>query len=245
MINLKEKNIIVTGSTGGLGKEIVAKLDKENANLILISRSGDFLRKQSLLLSSENSVFVCDFSDQKSVEAVSESISKKFKTIDVLINCAGVGIYKPIEDSTLEDWNNSMNINAAAPFILTKGLSKNLQRSKSSLVLNIGSGAGVIPMAGRSLYCTSKYALRGMTLSLSEEYRHTSVSFCLITLGSVLTDFGPKNIEEKKKDMDSGKAYFTPDWVAGKLVEIIKNDGRSKEYIMFPSNYEREWSPNL
>lgn len=241
-MNLRDKNIIITGSTGGIGKELVNKLDSKEANLILISKSEDELKIQSRNLRSKNYYFACDFSDQEEVKNLAKKISKQCKVIDVIINCAGIGIYKAIEDSTLEDWNNSLNINAAAPFILVSNLSKNLQKSKSSVVLNIGSGAGVIPMAGRSLYCTSKFALRGLTLSLAEEYRRTSVDFCLITLGSVLTGFGPKGIDDKKRDMESGKAYFTPDWVAGKLIEIVKDDGRLKEYTMFPSNYKNEWT---
>lgn len=241
-MNLKDKKIIITGATGGIGKELVQKLDAEGANLILVSRSESELQTLSKNLKSSSEYFVCDFSDQKKVESLAKQISKKYKNIDVLVNAAGVGIYKPLIDETLDEWNISMNINVASHFILIKGLLKNLKKSKGSLVLSIGSGAGVIPMAERSLYCTSKFAVRGLILSLAEEFKKTSVDFCLITLGSTLTSFGPMSYQEKKKDMEKGKkAYFTPDWVADKLVSIIKDNDRRFEYTLFPSHYASDW----
>ena len=240
-MKLANKNIIITGSTGGIGRELIKSLDEEGANLILISRSKEDLDVQAKELKSKCFCFPCDFSDQKSLDSLVHDISKKFKVIDLIINSAGIGVYKAIEDSTIEEWNNSMNINVTSVFILIRGLSKNLQKSKDSLVINIGSGAGVIPMGGRSIYCATKFAVRGLTLSLAEEFKGTSVDFCLITLGSTLTSFGSKSFEEKKEEMQSGKAYFTPTWVAEKLVEIAKDNRRNTEYTLFPSNYSSEW----
>ncbi|KKR40691.1 MAG: short-chain dehydrogenase/reductase SDR [Microgenomates group bacterium GW2011_GWC1_41_20] len=241
-MKLLNKNIIITGSTGGIGRELVKNLDDEGANLILISRSDSELQNLKEELKSNCITFSGNFSDQKEIEVLSKKISKEFKTIDVLINAAGVGVYKSIEEETLEEWNNSMNINVTSQFILIKNLSKNLRKSKDSLVISIGSGAGVIPMAGRSIYCTTKFAVRGLTLSLAEEYRRTSVDFCLITLGSTLTSFGPMSFEEKRSEMEKGKkAYFTPDWVAKKLISIIKDNDRRVEYTLFPSHYATEW----
>ncbi len=238
-MNLKDKVVIVTGATGGMGKEIVTLLDKEGANLIMVARSEDELKNLHEHLINRNSTyFACDLSDQKSVEGLTKSLSEKFAVIDVLVNAAGIGIYKPIEEITLEDWNNTLNINLTAAFILTKGIIENLKKSENSVVVSLGSGNGVIPVAGRSPYCTSKFALRGWSLSMAEECRGSNLDFCLMTLGSVLTGFGPMTYEEKKKDMESGKGYLTPDWVALKLVEILKSDEREQEYRFYPSGYE-------
>jgi len=197
-MDLHNKNIVITGTTGGIGRELVGLLDGEGATLILIARSEDELRNQAKDLKSECQYFACDFTNQKKVNVLARQISRKFKTIDVLINAAGIGVYKDLEEETLEEWNDSMNINVTSQFILIKNLIKNLQKPKSSLVLSIGSGAGVIPMAGRSIYCVSKFAVRGLTLSLAEEYKRSSVDFCLITLGSTLTSFGQRATIKKR-----------------------------------------------
>jgi len=107
----------------------------------------------------------------------------------------------------------------------------------NTLVLSIGSGAGVIPMRGRSIYCSTKYALRGLSLSFNEEYQDMNPSFCLITLGSTLTAFGPMSLEEKQTAANSGKAYFPVDWVANKLVEIINDTDREDEIVLYPSEH--------
>lgn len=240
-MNLRDKTIIITGSTGGIGRELLKKIDSYGANLVLVSRSEEELSNQVRGLKSNSCYFVCDFSDQESVVKTAKEISKKYKSVDLLINMAGIGIYKPVEEIEVAEWNTALNVNLTSVFILIKELSKNLQKSKGSLVLNIGSGAGVIPMGGRSSYCSTKFALRGLTLSLAEEYKRTHVGFCLITLGSTLTSFGPKSLDDKKKDMDTGKAYFTPNWVAEKLISIILDDDRRVEYTLFPSNYLSEW----
>lgn len=238
-MNIKNKTVVVTGATGGMGREVVKLLDNEGVSLILVSRTESEL--QNLVKSLEgknNKYYVCDFSDQKEVEKTAKQISKDYKNIDILINLAGVGIYKPLNEMSLDDWNKTMNINVSSVFIFTKELINSLGNVDNSLILNMGSGAGVIPMSTRSTYCSSKFALRGLTLSLAEEYeRIGKPKFCLITMGSTLTSFGPMSMEEKEKEMESGKAYFTPKWVGKKLVEIIKDDQRETEYVLYPQDY--------
>ena len=244
-MKLKNKTVAITGVTGGMGRELVRALDKEGVKFILISKTEAELENLSKTLKNKNNkYFACDFTKQEDVLGLCSDINKEFESVDVLINLAGIGIYKPLEEASLEEWNNSLNIGVTASFILTKGIIGLLKRSKDSLVVNLSSGAGVIPMAGRSLYCTMKFALRGLTLSLAEEFKRTKPSFCLITLGSVLTSFGPMSLEEKKEKELRGTAYFTPEWVPTKLVEIIKDDNRKVEYTMYPGDYSFGWQKN-
>lgn len=241
-MNLKNKIAVITGATGGVGREVVKLLDSEDVTLILVSRTESELQNLAKDLKNKNSkYYVCNLSDLEEAEKVARKISKDFSKIDILINAAGVGIYKPLHEMVLDDWNKTMNINVSSAFIFTKELIESLGNSEDSLVLNMGSGAGVIPMSTRSAYCSSKFALRGLTLSLSEEYeRIGKPKFCLLTMGSILTSFGPMSKEEKIKDMESGKAYFTPEWVGKKIVEIIKDDGRETEYTIYPQDYTPE-----
>lgn len=238
-MDLKNKTVVITGATGGMGREIVKLLDKEGANLVLISKSDSELATLVKSLNGKNNIYYsCNLADQKATQKLTEELAEKFKTIDVLINAAGIGVYKPVEEATLEEWNDTLNINLTSGFIITKGIIEKLKNSENSVVISIGSGMGIIPEAGRSLYCMSKFALRGWSLSLAEEFKGTKTDFCLVALGSVLTSFGPMSYEEKKKEMEAGKAYLTPDWVASKIVEIIKSDERQPEYKFYPSGYE-------
>jgi short-subunit dehydrogenase len=237
-MDTKNKTIVVIGATGGIGRELVRKLDSEGANLILVSKTEtELLTLIKSLKGKNHKYYVCDLTDQSATLEIAKTIFRNRGDLSILINAAGIGIYDPIHNLSLKKWNTSFDVNVTSAFIMTREFLEQ-QNSEEQLVLNIGSGAGVIPMSGRSLYCATKFALRGFTLSLAEEFsRIGKPKFCLITLGSTLTSFGPMSFETKKEEMEKGKAYFTPSWVADKLTEIIKDDNREVEYTLYPGDY--------
>ena len=236
-MNLKNKAILITGGSQGIGLALAESLAKEGTKLILVARSEDRLKEFVRKFGKQHRYYVCDLSDHKQIIKLSESIKNDFNNLDILIHVAGIGVYKNLQNVSYEDWINSFSINVTAPFLLTKNLLSLLQKVKDSFVLNIGSGAGTMPMRGRSAYCATKFALRGWTLSLADEFQGIFPRFCLITLGSTITNFSGMTIEEKEKEHAKGKAYFPVEWVAKKLVEIIKNDKREIETTLFPGDF--------
>jgi len=235
------KIAVITGAAGGIGSAIVKQLDKEQVACVLVERDEASVKSLISSLQGKNHrYFVCDFRDTSKILDLARKIKKIYKKIDLLINVAGIGIYKSIEDIRLSEWEDCLAINLTAPLLLTKELIPVLNKSESPLVINIGSGAGIMPFKNRVAYCSSKYGLRGMTLTLAKEYEGRKLKFCLITLGSVMTDFGPGGIEARKKKQREGKKYLTSEWVAKKLIEIIKDDKRETEIVLFPSNYKEE-----
>ena len=239
-MDVKEKVVVIAGATGGVGSAVAKEFAKRGAKLVLLGRSEEKLQKMTGELGEGNKHYTVDFTDENSITEVAKKILSDFPQIDVLVNSAGYGVYKPIEEVEVDEWNDSFAIGVTAPYFLTKFLLPGLTKA-NSVVVNMGSGAGVMPMAGRSVYSVQKFALRGMTLSLAEEFKGTKTDFVLMTMGSILTEFGPMTLEEKRREMDSGKAYFTPEWVAEKIVEIAEDDNRKVEYEFYPSAYEGEW----
>lgn len=234
-MNLQNKTIALTGATGGIGRKLAEKLDKLGAKLILISSNKIKLNKLASEL--ENVLFqvIVDLNNESSINKMIKDIKTKHEKLDIIINCAGIGVYEKLEDIQIEDWNKSMNVNVKAPFLITQGLLDNLHRSDNPVVMNIGSGAGTTGMSGRSAYVASKFALRGLSLSLTEELESKDIKVTLITLGSTLTGFGKPSLEEKKKLHRGGKAYFTSSWVAEQLVQILQSDSIESEYTLYPS----------
>lgn len=243
---MKGKIAVVTGATGGIGRAIVKELDNDGFACVLLGKHKDELESLLESLKTEGGKnYVCDFSNVDDVIRVGKEIAKDFSVIDVLLNVAGIGVYKPIEDVTVKEWEDSYAIGNTSPYFLTQTLLPNLSKSDISLVINIGSGMGVIPAAGRSVYSSMKFALRGQTLSLAKEFERSKPHFVLMTLGSVLTAFGPMSLEEKKKEMETGgKGYLTPEYVAKKITEVIKNKDREAEYTVYSADYAREWQKN-
>lgn len=235
-MDLKDKSFLMTGATGGIGSLLAHKLSWAGARLILLGTNRDKINELKAKLGGRHEYITCDLTNANETKKLLEKLKKKQK-IDGLINIAGVGIYKNIKHLTERYWDNSNLLHVKIPFLFTQALIPALQNSDLSLVLNLGSGAGVIPMKGRSAYCASKFALRGLTLSLAEEFKDKKPHFCLITLGSTLTSFGGKSVEEKKKLSASGRAYFPVEWVVDKLMKIIKNEKRKIEYVYYPGDY--------
>lgn len=238
-MNLNGKTAVITGAGGGLGSLLVKQLDKEGVKCILVEKEKNLFGELMDLLEGKDHIFFeCDFGNDSDVESLVDKISLETRNVDMLFNLAGVGIYKNIGDLTIEEWKKSVSINLTAPFILTKGLLPFLIQSSGALVVNFGSGMGVIPTAGRVAYCASKFGLRGMSLALSKEFEDKNIDFCLMTLGSIMTDFGTGGLDIRKKFEKQGKKYLDPFEVIKKVLEIVKSEKRNEEYVIYPEGYE-------
>lgn len=215
---------------------IAKRLSKEGVKCYLIDKS---LREETRILKSlrkfEWATFG-NFASPLAVQAVADVVNIELKRIDILLNIAGVGIYKPIGKLTLEDITNSINVNLIAPFILTQSLIGLLKKGRHPVIINVGSGMGVISQARRSAYCSSKFGLRGLSLSLYKELKGR-VDVCLLTLGSVMDNFGTGGIEVRKGLKKSGKKYLSLAEVTDKLMKIITSEHRKKEYVFYPNGY--------
>lgn len=238
-MNLKNKIAVVTGAGGGMGSILARHLKDEGVKTILIEKDKSLFESiKDLLDGSDSYTYECDLSDIAACEKLAEEISKKFPIVDLLFNVAGVGIYKPLSHLSLQEWKDSININLNSPFILTKGLFGNLLKSECPIVVNFGSGMGKIATSGRVAYCSSKFGLRGMTLSLAEEYKDSKVKFCHLDLGSVMTNFGTGGIEDRKKKEEQGKKYLDPERLIRNIVDLIKLDRLESEITIYPPGYE-------
>jgi len=238
-MDLKDKIVLVTGATGGIGYELCKAFNEKGAKTIAIARTQEKLDKLASELNNPQNIYLaCDFTKNDDLALVTDKILGSVDKIDVLINSAGVGVYKSLEDVEIAEWEESMAINVNAPFFLMKKLLPLLKKSEKAAVINIGSGMGKIPTACRSVYCATKYALRGLTLSLASEFNSSNVHFMHIALGSVLTEFGPMSLEEKNEENLSGKSYLTPEWVAKKFVHIVENDEIQEEIEIYPTDYK-------
>ncbi len=238
-MNLKDKVVVVSGATGGIGSEVAKEFSEKGARLILIARNEDKLTHlKDEMYGEGHEVIGFDSTRTSEVCYIKRKVSGLTNHIEVLINAAGVGVYKNIEDVDLREWEDSFAINVTTPYFLTKELLPELKKSEKSVVLNVGSRMGKTPTPCRSVYCATKYALRGLSLSLAAEFHNSSVHFVHIALGSTFTEFGPMSLEEKKGENLKGKSYFTPIWVAKKFVTIVENEEFDPEIILYPSEYK-------
>lgn len=240
-MTLKGKMAVVTGAGGGIGSGLVKRLKKEEVKLILIEKDLSLFEHLADVLDGPNiKKMEADLSKPEEIVKVCEEIKKGTDKVDFLFNVAGIGIYKPIEELTLEEWQSSMNINVTAAFLLSKELMPLLKKSNDSLIVNIGSGMGVMALPNRAAYCSSKFALRGLSLTLSREYKDRNIGVILMTLGSIMTPFGPGGLEKRKELQKKGKKYFTPEQVVEKIINTLNDPNRPEEVVYYPEDYEKK-----
>lgn len=242
-MNLRGKTVCIIGATGGIGREVSLAMAKRGANIILVARkmdSLDVLEKEIGSSGVKIGKFTCDVTDHKSIELLGRNISRNYKSIDVLFHLAGIGVYKKLPEITYEEWKASMDINVTSAFYIFQKLMPLLLKSEKAYVIASGSGMGKVALSGRSAYCSSKFALRGLMQSLSKEYKKTNIHFVHLILGSVLTSFGPLSLAHKKRKHKEGKGYLEPDWLANHIVTKLEHETLEDETPIYPRHYFSE-----
>jgi len=179
-MDLKDKIIVLTGASDGIGREIALRLAKENAKLALIARNEDRLNKvceeAKKLGASEVKVYVCDLRQGEDLKSTVSSILTDFKTVDVLINNAGVWQkMAPLEDIPEKAIDEVIETNLSAVIKLTRLVLPELRKRDEAAILNIVSKSGVAAQEGQSVYTASKYGVRGFTEVLKAELKDSKI----------------------------------------------------------------------
>lgn len=178
------KNIVITGTSSGIGLELAKFFIRSKHHVLAISRNNSDLRSLNL-----KGLYAVDF-DITNYERY-DSLNKylnNFKDVDVLINNAGLLINKPFEDTSLEDFQKVYSTNVFSVAMLTKFLVKRMNdRSNVVNISSVGGVEGTLKFPGLAAYSSSKGALNILTEMLAEEYKDHGIHFNSLALGSVQT----------------------------------------------------------
>ena len=180
------KNVLITGSSRGIGFELVKLFNKNNFNVIALSRNYSVI--DDLQLKNVKS-FYLDISSTKSILEAVDSVSKEFKKVDILINNAGLLINKPFLDTSFEDFEKIYKVNVFGVSELIRQLFSYF--NENSHIINISSIGGISgssKFSGLSAYSSSKGALNILTEMLAEEFKDTGIRINALALGSVQTE---------------------------------------------------------
>lgn len=180
------KNVVITGTSRGIGLELVRYFSNEGCRVLALSRNPQPVHQLNL---PQVHTFSCDLTLTENVERVAEFIEEHWQRVDVLINNAGAIVNKPFAEVTLDDFERVYQTNVFAVAGLTKSLLPFM--SKTSHVVNISSMGGIqgsVKFPGLSAYSSSKGALITLTELLAEEYKENGPSFNVLALGAVQTE---------------------------------------------------------
>ena len=200
MIDLKNKNIIVTGASGGIGNSIVKKLSENGANILA---SGTKIQKLEELKSNLNNIKILSFDisqSDKIEEFIEKATSELGGKLDCMINNAGITQDNLAIRMSLDEWKKVIDINLTSTFLLSKFSIKKMLKNKSGKIINITSVVGHTGNLGQSNYTASKAGIVAMSKSLAIEYAKKNININCISPGFIKTAMTEK-IDEKFKDI--------------------------------------------
>ena len=200
MSDLKDKNIIVTGASGGIGNAIVKKLSKAGANILASGTRTEKLKE--LKKNFENiKILKFDISETENIEEFIESATKELGGgLDCIINNAGITQDNLAIRMSLEDWQKVININLTSTFLMSKFAIKKMLKNKSGKIVNITSVVGHTGNLGQSNYTASKAGIIAMSKSLAIEYAKKNININCISPGFIKTAMTDK-IDDKFKEL--------------------------------------------
>ena len=203
MIDLSNKNIILTGSTGGIGNSILKLLVKAKANVLATGTNQEKLNK----IKKENEsvkIIKFDLSSHESIENFIEECSTAFEgKIDVLINNAGITRDNLSIRMKDEEWNDVINFNLTSNFLISKYTIKKMLKHKTGKIIYITSVVGHTGNIGQANYTASKAGVVAMSKSFALEYGKKNIKVNCVSPGFIITDMTNKIDENYKKILKS------------------------------------------
>lgn len=213
MKNLSHQTAIVTGASSGLGKAVVELLAQENVTVFALARSVEKITFPASVIS-----IPLNIRDLKSIDDVFAKIDSQTKQIDMLINCAGKALVKPLELTTREEIMDIFGVNLKGNIYVAQEVYRRMLPNKSGHIINVNSTSGLKGRELEPIYCASKWGLRGFTESLRLAAQSHGIRVSGVYPGGMKSNFWQA---EPEKDLST---YMDPRLIAEQIVNLLKTD---------------------
>lgn len=254
MPTLKDKTVVITGGSGGIGAKLGLYVANKGAVPILLARSVDKLEEVKKMIQEytgvEPIIHRLDVSDPEAVNTVFDSILKEVEQVDVLVNNAGFGVFDFFHEADLQDLKNMLDVNVFGLMACTRKVLPQMVERNSGHVINVASVAGKIATPKSTVYSATKHAVLGFSNGLRMELADTDIHVTAVNPGPVNTNFF--NIADESGDYIKNVAQYMlePDDVARKIVGAMEKPKReinvpfvmnagSRMYQVFPGTLEK------
>lgn len=200
------KTVIITGGAKGIGKAIAYEFANSGYNVIINYKTSE---KQAIQIKEEltklgKNVEICkaDLCKKEEVDNMIKFVEEKYKTIDVLINNAGISQIKPFAEIEENDWDNMINNNLKTVYLTTKAVINNMIRNQTGTIINISSIWGITGASCEVHYSTAKAGIIGMTKALAKEMALSNIRVNAIAPGMIETDMNNELNEEEIAEIE-------------------------------------------
>lgn len=247
---LKNKIILITGATSGIGKAVAYQAGSLGANLILLARREEKLEslKQELVETFGIKVFLikADIRNRDLIKNSLNNLPEDFKNIDILINNAGLGLSSDlIQKGELNNWDIMIDTNIKGLLTMVHFVLPGMLERQLGHIVNLGSVAGHEVYSGGNIYCATKHAVRALSKSLRIDLLGTGIKVTDIAPGAVHTEFSEVRWKDKKKSDDFYAQFnpLKPEDIADNIIYAITRPAHVNisEMVIYPTD---QASPN-
>lgn len=222
---LQGKVAIVTGAGRGIGRSIAVTLARNGARVSLAARSRAELEAvyaEIEALGGQAVSLPADVSREADVIALIHSTVERFGRLDIVVNNAAVGVFGPLVETTTQQWDQIMAVNARGPFLMCREAIPYLKQQDRSFIINISSVVGIKGYADQAAYSASKHALMGLTKALAREVQKDGIRVHAICPGGVDTEL----IRRARPDLDRS-VLIQPQEIADIVLFLVTRQGNA------------------
>ncbi len=202
-IDFSDKTVLVTGATRGIGRQIAEDLLEMGARLILTGTKQQEIDSLNARSDDRQRYIRADFSQRDSLEAFLEELAR-YDRIDVCVNNAGINRVDSIDRIRDQDWDDVVEVNLRAPTMITRTVSRIMKKNRYGRIVNISSVWGHISWTSRTVYASTKFGIRGLTVASSNDLARFNILVNAVSPGFTLTELVKENFSaEELKAIES------------------------------------------
>ncbi len=223
--DFKDKTVIITGGSEGVGAATARKFADSGANLLLVARGKKKLEliAEELRSRTRVEIMAMDVSDEDACANLFRKAAFEFGEIHVLINNAGYHERGAVETISTEDLGKMIDVNLKAPIVLCRLVVPYMREAGGGAIVNVASLAGRVPVPGAATYSATKFGLRAFTFALGDELRDAGIKLAAVSPGPIDTGFIMSNIDNVN-DLTFSQPIATADEVADEIMKLCIND---------------------
>ncbi|AEH47329.1 SDR family NAD(P)-dependent oxidoreductase [Parageobacillus thermoglucosidasius] len=253
-MRIEGKHIVITGASGGIGEQIAYEAARQKALPVLLARNEEKLKQVAREIERAYHIspryYRLDVSDTDAVEAVFQQLFRDIQTVDVLVNNAGFGVFRNVEDIDLEEMKDMFAVNVFGLIACTKIVYVHMKKRRSGHIINIASQAGKLATPKSSVYAATKHAVLGFTNSLRMEAEQYGIFVTAVNPGPIRTNFFHVADQSGEYVKNVERWMLSPEKVAKRVVSVMMTPTReinmprwmnvgSQLHHLFPSVVER------